>query len=109
ADTAIAFGAGDGKRRRGECIDVVAAVENHTGQALGGLFLTLQAVQVPAGVTVNVARAELPPLHDGASAEGRVTFSARPVARTGRATFELRVEADDGRLFAVAVVGTSIE
>jgi Tol biopolymer transport system component len=103
------FGDGDGRPQRGECLDVVATVENQTGEELEGLGLVLEVVDVPAGVVVNVPRAELPPLGDGCRIEGRVTFSVKPAAQTGQARFELRVESPDGRLFARVPVETEIE
>jgi hypothetical protein len=103
------FGDGDGRPQRGECLDVVAAVENQTGQELEGLLLTLEAVDVPAGVVVNIGRTELPPIAHGDRVEGRVTFSVKPSARTGPARFQLSVETIDGRLFAQQPIETEIE
>jgi hypothetical protein len=88
---------------------VVVSVQNDTGQSLEGLSLALVALEVPPGVVVNIPRVSLPPLADGQSGEGRVTFSVRPTASTGPVHLELRVESGDGRLFAVLPVRTRIE
>jgi glucose/arabinose dehydrogenase len=103
------FGNGDGKPSRGECLDVVVSLANRTGQVLEGLHLSLVPVDMPAGVVINIPRADLPPLADGGCTEGRLTFSVRPTASTGAVRMELRVEASDGRLFAVVPVQTKIE
>jgi serine/threonine protein kinase len=103
------FGSGDGKPRRGECLDVVVSVENETGQTLEGLRLSLMPVDVPAGVVVNIGHTDLPTLADGERTEGRVTFSVRPTASAGPVRLEVRVEGNDGRLFAVLPVATAIE
>jgi serine/threonine protein kinase len=103
------FGNGDGKPGRGECLDVVVSLENETGGTLEGLRLSLVALDLPAGVVVNIPRADLKPVSDGERIEGRVTFSVRPTASTGPVRLELRVESADGRLFAVLPVQTAIE
>jgi hypothetical protein len=107
--TGNSFGDGDGRPQRGECVDVVTLVENQTGESLDGLLLTLTAIEVPAGVVVNVPREALPTLEHGDRVEGRVTFSIKPAANTGPARFELRVETADGRLFARVPVETRID
>jgi hypothetical protein len=107
--TGNSFGDGDGWPQRGECLDVVATVENETGEDLQGLVLSLSAVEVPPGVVLNVPKVELAPLGDGCRVEGRMTFSVKPAARTGPARFELRVASADGRLFARLPVDTEIE
>jgi hypothetical protein len=106
--TGNSFGAGDARPRRGESIDVAVRIENQTGEDLDGLYLTLQAIQAPAGVAVNVPRCDLDPLPDGESIEGRVTFSVKPQGAPGPAKFELRLQSLDGRTFAVVPVETTI-
>jgi WD40 repeat protein len=106
--TGNSFGNGDGVPQPGECLDVVVTLENLTGEPLKGLSLSLLPVQVPAGVVINIPRADLPTLADGASTEGRVTFSVKPSATAGPVRMELRVEAADGRLFAVLPVQTVV-
>ena len=103
------FGNGDGKPQRGECLDVLATLENDTGQLLEGLRLSLVGVQLPSGVVINIPRTELKAVPDGERVSGRVTFSVRPTAALGPVHLELRVEASDGRLFAVLPIRTVIE
>jgi hypothetical protein len=103
------FGVGDGRPRRGECVDVVVEMENQTGDELPGIVLTLLAVDLPTGVLINIPQIELGPMAHGASAEGRLTFSVKPSAQIGVAEFELRVATTDGRQLARMGIETVVE
>ena len=69
--------------------------------------------EIPAGIPAtydeDVPARELPAVGHGGSAEGRLTFSVKPAAKTGPARFELRVETAEGRLYARVPVETLIE
>src|SRR5262249_20490020 len=76
-----------GGARGGDVVDLVARVDNQRGQRVEGLFLELRALAVPAGLSLNVPRAEVGTVEDAAQAEGRLTFSVKPKGDAGKARF----------------------
>ena len=102
-------GSGDGHPKRGEWINVVVNLENHTGEDLNDLEATLTAVKVGPGIEVKVPKDAIGDLPDGNGYEARLTMRLDGKAATGPAAFEVRVGTRDGRTFAVETATMTVE
>lgn len=97
----LSHGSGDGRPKRGECIDLAVIVHNQTGESYDEMFVSLAAKTVPSGTCVTAPRGDLGTVSDGATSTTRVGFAVAPEGQSGPATFVLMVESLDGRTLAL--------
>jgi hypothetical protein len=87
--------------KRGNTLELSGSIKNQTGNGIAHLRVSLQVVEGYERVSVTSGLAELGLVPNDGNAEGRVVFQAKRDATAGGATFELRAEDAEGRVFAM--------
>lgn len=88
---------------------IAVRVESRVREALGRLRLVLERIDEADGTRIEVAQASIADLQEGYEAAAAVRFSPAETGVRGACRLEMRVEAEDGRVFAVERIEVLVE